>query len=80
MRTRIQKWGNSLAVRIPRAFAADAGIDRDTQVEIGLFEGAITVKPVVDAGLDLAALVAGITPDNLHSEIDFGESVGREAW
>ena len=80
MRTRIQKWGNSLAVRIPRTFAADAGIDRDTQVEIGLHEGVITVKPVVDAGLDLAALVAGITPDNLHGEADYGEAVGREAW
>jgi len=80
MRARIQKWGNSLAVRIPRTFAADAGIDRDTQVEIGLYEGVITVKPVVAAGLDLAALVEGITPDNLHGEVDTGEPVGREAW
>jgi len=80
MRTRIQKWGNSLAVRIPRTFATDAGIERDTPVEIGLNEGAITIRPVVDASPSLAALVAGITADNLHGEVDTGEPIGREAW
>ena len=80
MRTRIQKWGNSLAVRIPRTFAADAGLDRDTPVELGLHEGSITIRPVVEATLDLARLVAGITPDNLHGELDMGGPVGREAW
>jgi len=80
MRARIQKWGNSLAVRIPRTFATDAGIDRDTPVEIGLNEGAITIRPVVDVPFDLDVLVAGITADNLHGEVDTGEPIGREAW
>ena len=80
MRTRIQKWGNSLAVRIPRTFANDAGLDRDTPVEIGLHEGSITIRPVVQETHDLAQLVSGITADNLHGEVDTGAPIGRESW
>lgn len=29
---------------------------------------------------ELRELVAGITPDNRHAEVDFGQPVGREAW
>jgi antitoxin MazE len=80
MLTKVQKWGNSLALRIPKAFAVDAGLEDDSAVEISLEDGRIIVKPVVAQGWTLEQLLAGITDDNLHREINTGEALGNEAW
>ena len=80
MLTKVQKWGNSLAVRIPKAFAADARIENDSLVEISLVEGQIVIKPVAIQNLTLELLLGGITADNLHHEIKTGNVVGNEIW
>jgi antitoxin MazE len=80
METRIQKWGNSLALRIPQAFAAEAGLSQDSPVELTLEEGRLVIKPVPAGPFTLEDLLAGITPDNLHGEISTGASVGKEVW
>jgi antitoxin MazE len=80
MGTRIQKWGNSLALRIPQAFAAEAGLSQDSPVELTLDEGRLVIKPIATHTFTLEDLLAGITPDNLHGEISSGESVGKEVW
>jgi len=80
MRTRVGKWGNSLALRIPKSFAADAGIEDESAVEVTLQDGAIVIEPVSVPAYSLAQLLADITPENLHAEIDSGEATGREAW
>jgi antitoxin MazE len=80
MRARIQKWGNSLAVRIPKVFASEAGLHQDELVELSLVEGNLLIKPVVRVKPTLAELIAGITDENRHSEIDFGPPVGQEEW
>ena len=80
MLTKVQKWGNSLAVRIPKAFAADAHLENDTLVEISLVDGQIVVKPVSNAGWTLDSLLAGVNQDNLHRDTDTGAAVGYEAW
>ena len=79
MRTRAQKWGNSLAVRIPKAIADQAGVREDDEVEIQVTAKVIRMRvrrrePV------LSELVRQITPDNLHGETDFGRRKEREAW
>lgn len=79
MRARVQKWGNSLAVRIPKAFALEASLEQDTDVEMHLEEGSLVITPVRQASFTLAELLEGVTPDNLHEEIDTGPAVGREA-
>jgi antitoxin MazE len=80
MKTRVQKWGNSLALRIPKSFAAEAGIREDASVELSLVEGALVVRPVIPEPLTLEELLRGVTDENLHGEWDTGPAVGKEIW
>lgn len=80
MRTKIQKWGNSLAVRIPKALADETGISLDAAVEIKVVDGQILIVPLLAPHYELDTLLLGVTPDNLHSEIDTGDAVGNEVW
>ncbi|QWV93165.1 AbrB/MazE/SpoVT family DNA-binding domain-containing protein [Geomonas oryzisoli] len=78
MVAKAQKWGNSLAVRLPKSIAAECGIEADSPVEITRQEGYIVIKPIVNKGLSLDALLDGINEENLHSEVSSGKPVGRE--
>ena len=78
MRARIQKWGNSLALRIPKAFADETGLETNSSVEITLAEGRIVITPIQKYDLD--TLLAGITEENRHGEIDTGAPAGNEVW
>ena len=80
MKTRVQKWGNSLALRIPKSFAVEAGLDHDSSVEISLIDGKLVIIPAVKPKLTLKQLLAQVTEDNLHREADTGPAVGSEAW
>ncbi len=80
MKTRVQKWGNSLAVRIPKSFAAEVRLTEDTPVELSLVEGKLIVQPLAQAQLTLGELLQGVTDENLHGEWDTGPAVGREVW
>jgi len=80
MLTKVQKWGNSLALRIPKAFAIDAQLENDSFVEITIVDGQIIITPVVAPSWTLEELLAGINKNNIHHEIDTGFSIGNEAW
>ena len=80
MRTQVQKWGNSLALRIPRAFALELGLGADAEVELTLEEGRLVLQPHASREHRLAAFLDRVTPENLHAEIDFGGPVGGESW
>jgi antitoxin MazE len=80
MRTHIRKWGNSLALRIPKALAVEAGIEEECVVDVRLDGDGISVTAVRPGTYTLDGLLAGVTPDNVHGEIRTGRSVGREAW
>ena len=80
MLTKVQKWGNSLALRIPKTFARDAQLKDDSLVEMSLVDGEIVIKPVTERSWTLEQLLAGVTKNNLHAEIETGDAVGREAW
>mgnify|MGYP000986604184 FL=1 len=80
MLTKVQKWGNSIALRIPRAFADEMQIAADSAVEISIEEGRLVISPVERTVYALEELVGRITPDNLHDEIDWGAPVGKETW
>lgn len=78
MRTKVRKWGNSLAVRIPKAVAEQAGVREDDKLEIEVAR-MIRMKPRRrEPGL--AELLRQVTPDNLHGEVSFDRPEGREAW
>lgn len=78
MRAVVRKWGNSAAVRLPAATLAAAGLRLDQEVEVRAEDGRVVLEPVRETGLD--ALLAAITPDNLHEEAEFGAPQGGEAW
>ena len=80
MKTRIQKWGNSLALRIPKAFALEARIQQGSEVELVLDNGKLVVSAAAGPDWTLAELLAGITPRNLHGEMDAGSPTGAEVW
>ena len=80
MLTKVQKWGNSLALRIPKAFAVDAQVEKDSFVEINIVGGKIIITPVPTPSWTLEELLSGITKDNIHSEVDTGSAVGKEVW
>ena len=78
MRGRVQKWGNSLAIRIPKPIAKDSNIDTGSVVELRLAEGSVVITPVKGPEYSLQELVAAITDENRHGEINTGDAVGRE--
>ncbi len=80
MKTRIQRWGNSLALRIPKAFAQEVGIDRDVLVDVSLENGKLVVAPVIEFPMTLEQLLEQVTEDNIHREVDTGSAIGEEAW
>jgi antitoxin MazE len=78
MQTQVQRWGNSLAVRIPKVFASQMGVSENTTVELDLVDGVLILRPNTAPTLD--ELLAAITADNLHGEVDTGPAVGAEVW
>jgi len=80
MEANVQKWGNSLAVRIPRPFAAEIGIEEGSEVDVVVEDGGIVVRPRRAVRMKLEKLLAGVTAKNAHRESDLGPAVGREAW
>ena len=80
MRVQVQKWGNSLALRIPKPFAEDMGVREGTAVQLSLSEGRLVAAPIRRRKARLKDLLAGVTKTNLRAEVDTGTPVGREAW
>jgi antitoxin MazE len=79
IRSRIVKWGNSQAVRIPKKVLDQARLREGEELEIRVESGRITLE-ALNSGLTLEALVSRITPENQHHELDWGKPVGKEVW
>ena len=80
MRTRVQRWGNSLAVRIPKSFAEEVGLQDDSPVDLRLSQGKLVLEPSSPPPPSLEDLLDGVRKSNLHAEFDSGPVQGREAW
>ncbi len=78
MKTKVQKWGNSLAVRIPARMAQELSICDGSAVEVRLVDGELRLSPAGLPELDIHDLILAITRDNQHEAIDFGPPVGNE--
>jgi len=79
LRTRVQKWGSSLVVRIPKSFAAKMGLEADFAVELSFKEGKLVIECAARRKPSLKKLLAKVTRANLHREVDIGPAVGRES-
>jgi len=80
MQTRIQKWGNSLGLRIPKAFAAEARVEEGSTVDLSVENGSLLVRPLRVRKYAVGQLLEKVTRRNLHGEIPTGQPTGREAW
>jgi antitoxin MazE len=80
MKLVVRKWGNSASVRIPAAVMAAAHLSLDQVVDVREEDGRVVIEPVHENVFDLADLIAGITEENQHGEIDFGPPKGKEVW
>ena len=80
MQTQVKKWGNSLALRIPKTLVEQMALAADSTVEISVVEGNLVVAPISEPEFTLDELLAQITAENLHQEVDTGLAVGNEIW
>lgn len=73
----VQKWGNSLGIRIPKAIATKVGLEEGSEVDLDIEGDKIIIKR---KSKTLNELLLQITPDNVHKEVSTGDAKGREAW
>jgi antitoxin MazE len=78
MSSKIQKWGNSLGIRIPKSIMEKTNLGENSEVEIEHKDGAIIIFPA-KRKLSLDELLSQITRDNLHNEDD-SIAEGQEIW
>jgi antitoxin MazE len=75
----INRWGNSLGVRIPLPIATELGLKIGTVVDVTIEDGKAVISPVKKK-YTLDELLEGVTPDLIDGEYDWGEAVGNEVW
>ncbi len=80
MRMQVEKWGHSLALRIPKPFAEDADVREGTVVDFSVSEGRLVVAAAPRRKATLKELLAKVNRRNLHGEVDLGPPAGRESW
>ena len=79
MKTKIQKWGNSLAVRLPKRITEEQALTAGAGVSVEMEKGKIVIKPTKEKET-LDSLLAQVTTDNTHDETDWNEARGKEVW
>lgn len=80
MLTKVRKWGNSLGLRIPKAFAEEVSVEEGSTVDLSVADGQLLVRAVRRQRFELGDLLAEVSEENLHAEISTGEPRGRESW
>ena len=80
MKVVVRKWGNSLALRIPKSVATDSRIEQGSRVEVSVIRGRQAVTPVAERSYRLDQLLEGVTKKNRHAEVDTGAPVGLGSW
>lgn len=80
MQSKVQKWGNSLAIRIPNGMAQESGLHHDGSVDLRVEAGCLVVAPLPRPRYRLEELLEAVSPGNLHGETDLGPLVGSESW
>jgi len=80
MQTKIKKWGNSLALRIPKLLALDVNLKQNELVDLSINKDSIIITPIGEKEYSLEKLLKGVTKSNLHGEFNTGAPVGKENW
>ena len=80
MQTKVQLWGNSLALRIPKYIASQMNINNGSNVDVVVEDEKLIIKSISDKQEVLNQLLSKINDNNIHSEEDFGNAMGEEVW
>jgi len=80
MKTAVQKWGNSLAIRIPRSFAQETRLSNGTEVNLQLKAGTLVISRARKNRYRLSDLLAQVRKTNLPPETEWGPPMGQEHW
>jgi len=80
MKSTVQKWGNSLAIRIPKSFAAEIDLYQGAEIDLVLLENKIQIEPIKKKKITLDDLLSQVNEENIHKEVDTGKPVGMEIW
>jgi len=80
MQTQVQKWGNSLALRIPKPLANEVHLTEGSLVDLAVRGETLCATLITPARYRLEELLAQVTPENLHGEVSTGHAVGNEIW
>ena len=80
MTARVQTWGNSLALRIPKALADEFHLSHGSAVELRVVKGKLVVEPRRPPRYQLSSLLKKVTKRNVHREVSDGGLVGKEAF
>lgn len=80
MKKKIKKWGNSLAIRIPKPFAAEIGVEEDSPVELAVINDQLVIIPRQEEPIELKSLLEQVSEENKHDEVKTGPALGKEAW
>ena len=80
MQTEVKKWGGNRAICIANDLADEIGQEVGSEVEIRVVNGYLEIYPPGAPRYTIDELVAQITPENRHGEIDLGPPVGKEVW
>lgn len=77
---KLQKWGNSLGLRLPKKLAEDLEIETGSEVDIAIVKGKLVLTPIKPRKQTLSELLSKVTPSNRHDEVELGNKRGRETW
>lgn len=80
MLVKVQKWGNSIALRIPKSFAAEISLKSGSQVDLSLHEGKLIIEPIAPDEYTLKDLLSEVKETNIHNEYSYGKPSGKELW
>ena len=80
MKTKLRKWDDDLALKIPKRYAAEMRLEEGSAVNVSFENGQMIVKSASKQNWTLQGLLAGVTEQNIHHEIDFGFPKGHEVW
>lgn len=80
LKAKVQKWGNSMALRLPKPIVQEVGMKEGGLVDLSVSRGKLLVLPIKKPEYSLKKLLKAIRPQNIHREIDTGQPVGNEIW
>jgi antitoxin MazE len=79
MKSKVQKWGNSLALRIPKSFAEEAKVKYGSEVDLQIKDGSLVISAVTETP-SLKSLLSKVSSENIHHETETGTKQGKEFW